>query len=227
MVRLLIFSSTANPLANKPQSLRIVPTKQHLTSTAPLTSAPSAPGVHDTLRARVDPIPSAASTNSNNANLQSSHPLEQRLSSWRATQDALHAETLRRQFGIAAPVRRAMELDIVRKGEWRPAVLGMGLGGKAGVHEDVLSGRDTEIGWEDVFGGKFELFEMVVMEGEANVVVQLARSSARCRAFTARWRRDSGWAHKRCTGRREWQLRCRACTVLLLGIKQYNPYTNT
>ena len=51
-----------------------------------------------------------------------------------------------------------MELSIVRAGEWRPMCLGgyggMGMGGMGGVHADILSGRDTEIGWEDVFTGE-------------------------------------------------------------------------
>ena len=59
-------------------------------------------------------------------------------------------EMLRRQFGIAEPIRRGMEVKIATAGEWRPAVLG----GASGVHKDILQGRDTEIGWEDVFTGK-------------------------------------------------------------------------
>ena len=64
-------------------------------------------------------------------------------------------EMLRRQFGIAEPVRRGMELAIVRGGEWTPSCLG-GFGGGAfgGLHSDILSGRDCEIGWEDVFTGE-------------------------------------------------------------------------
>ena len=62
-------------------------------------------------------------------------------------------ETLRRQFGIAEPVKRGMELNIVRAGEWRPMCFGGG-GMVSGVHEDILSGRDAEIGWEDVFTGE-------------------------------------------------------------------------
>ena len=58
-------------------------------------------------------------------------------------------EMLRRQFGIAEPVRRGMELKIAGAGEWRPAALG----GSSGVHKDILQGRDCEIGWEDVFTG--------------------------------------------------------------------------
>jgi hypothetical protein len=62
-------------------------------------------------------------------------------------------EMLRRQFGIAEPVRRGMELKIASAGEWRPAALG----GSSGVHKDILEGRDCEIGWEDVFTGKLVL----------------------------------------------------------------------
>lgn len=62
-------------------------------------------------------------------------------------------ETLRRQFGIAEPVKRGMELSIVRAGEWRPSLLG-GYAGSGGVHADILMGRDCEMGWEDVFTGE-------------------------------------------------------------------------
>ena len=59
-------------------------------------------------------------------------------------------ESLRRTFGIAEPVRRAMEMKIVAAGEWRPACLG----GSAGVGMDVLKGADMgELGWEDIFTG--------------------------------------------------------------------------
>lgn len=58
-------------------------------------------------------------------------------------------EGLRRTYGIAEPVKRGMELQICRAGEWRPAALGK----SAAVSSDVLSGRDCEIGWEDVFKG--------------------------------------------------------------------------
>lgn len=42
-----------------------------------------------------------------------------------------------------------MELSIARQGEWRPMVLG----GSIGVHEDILSNRDCELDWEDVYRG--------------------------------------------------------------------------
>jgi proteasome maturation protein len=64
-------------------------------------------------------------------------------------------EGLRRAYGIAEPVRRGMELKIVRDGTFRPAVLGGVRGGN--VHEDILmlGGRDTEVQWEDIYQGMF------------------------------------------------------------------------
>lgn len=67
-------------------------------------------------------------------------------------------EGLRRAYGIAEPVRRGMELKIVRDGTFRPAVLGGVRGGN--VHEDILmlGGRDTEVQWEDIYQGMCFVF---------------------------------------------------------------------
>ncbi|KAI4094060.1 MAG: hypothetical protein LQ344_002506 [Seirophora lacunosa] len=134
-------------------SLRIAPSSAHPTSTTNLTSsspsnastngAPSAPGIHDTLRSS---LPSSTPPDSQPA---STHPLEARLAAWQATQDELKMTTLRRNFGIGEPIRRGMELKIAREGEWRP----MALGGSVGVSGDILAGRDTEVQWEDVYRG--------------------------------------------------------------------------
>lgn len=136
--------------------MRIVPQSTHATTTHPSLGAPSAPGIHDTLRSNLSlttPAPTKpSSTGEAPIQLQSTHPLEARLAHWRQTQDALKMSTLRRQFGLAEPVRRGMELSIVRAGEWRPLCLG-GMG-SAGLHADILSGRDAEIGWEDVYSGE-------------------------------------------------------------------------
>ncbi|UKZ47345.1 hypothetical protein TrVGV298_001563 [Trichoderma virens] len=110
-------------------SMRIVPASgapSTFNHTNHSSSAPSAPGIHDTLRHGA------------------------RLKSWEATQEAVRMETLRRTFGIAEPIRRGMELKIVRDGEWRPLALGAGL---PSVHEDILKGREDTITWDDVFTG--------------------------------------------------------------------------
>ncbi|KAE8443497.1 hypothetical protein EG329_001809 [Mollisiaceae sp. DMI_Dod_QoI] len=132
-------------------SMRIAPSSSHSTTHSHLAQhtlgAPSAPGVHDALRAGVGPT-----TSSTTSSLpDSSHPLESRLKAWEATQESLKMEGLRRTFGISEPIRRGMELKITREGEWRPAVIGGGL--ERGVHEDILRGTDCSIQWEDIFKG--------------------------------------------------------------------------
>lgn len=61
--------------------------------------------------------------------------------------------TLRTTYGLAEPVRRGMELKIVKDGEWRPLALQQAGGGLPSVHEDILKGREDMISWEDVFTG--------------------------------------------------------------------------
>jgi proteasome maturation protein len=149
------------------KSLRIVPADVKPSSFSHIGAkqkgAPSAPGLHDTLRHGIGPepvIPSEANIPANIASgvsvaaaVDSPHPLEARLKAWEATQENLRMESLRRTFGIAEPVRRGMELKIVRGSEWRPAVLGGGAGGLPSVHEDILRGRETDVTWEDVYSG--------------------------------------------------------------------------
>ncbi|QUC20188.1 uncharacterized protein UV8b_04429 [Ustilaginoidea virens] len=130
-------------------SMRIVPSHSNADSfahTSHTSSAPSAPGIHDTLRHGVGPSVYDAQA----SKPSSAHPLEARLKNWEATQEAVRMETLRRTFGIAEPVRRGMELKIVRDGEWRPLALGTSL---PSVHEDILRGKEDMITWEDVFAG--------------------------------------------------------------------------
>jgi proteasome maturation protein len=62
-------------------------------------------------------------------------------------------EMLRRTYGMAEPIRRGMELKIVRDGQWRPAALGGGAGAP-GLHEEILRGTDEMITWEDVYTGE-------------------------------------------------------------------------
>ncbi|KAI0131955.1 proteasome maturation factor [Xylariales sp. AK1849] len=130
-------------------SMRIVPAADTPSSFTHLKTAgaPSAPGLHDTLRYGVGPAPSHLVSSSTPS---SRHPLEARLRSWEATQEAVRMESLRKTFGMAEPIRRGMELKVVSDGEWRPVALG---GGVPSVSEDILRGREAVIEWEDVFTG--------------------------------------------------------------------------
>lgn len=149
------------PPANYPTTTTNTTTRQEIPINLPRPSkgAPSAPGLPDTLRNKITAqAPSGPPSATAETEIPASaHPLEARLAAWRQTQNAMKMESLRRAYGIAEPVRRGMEMKIVRDGTFRPAVLG---GAKAGnVHEDILTlgGRDTEVGWEDVFQGLFLL----------------------------------------------------------------------
>ncbi len=138
------------------QSLRIVPADSHASSfqhvAARTQGAPSAPGVHDTLRQGVGPSLEIPSSSAAVAAVESAHPLEARLKAWEGTQEGLRMEMLRRTYGIAEPVRRGMELKITGQGEWRPAALAAG-SAVPSVHEDILRGREASLDWEDVFTG--------------------------------------------------------------------------
>ncbi|KAI5298480.1 3'-5' DNA helicase [Ascosphaera pollenicola] len=146
--------SSAMPSAMLSASMRIVPTPNYSTTTsntarASATSqgAPSAPGIHDTLRANLTSQPPSSQKTA------SSHPLEARLTQWRETQETMKMTNLRRLYGLAEPIRRGMELKMVRDADFKPAVLGGGKG--PSLHEDILTlgGRDTECMWEDIFTG--------------------------------------------------------------------------
>lgn len=140
--------------------MRIVPAADHTTTFTHLpdglnTSAPSAPGLHDTLRHGLGP--DSAQRNQQADVPVSRHPLESRLKAWEATQEGVRMESLRKTFGMAEPIRRGMELKITRDGEWRPLALGGSRGAGptgANVHEDILRGREAFVDWDDVFTGE-------------------------------------------------------------------------
>ncbi|MCJ1312234.1 hypothetical protein MMC25_005908 [Agyrium rufum] len=155
-------------------SLRFIPSTPHASSTTNLTvrssttshtskpstsipTAPSAPGLPDILRSSISTP--HASHPSTPAALTSAHPLEARLANWRQTQENMKMSGLRRTFGMGEPIRRGMELKIVRGGEWRAGVLG----GTAGVGGEILEGREAECGWEDVYRG--ESFDFLLYYG--------------------------------------------------------------
>jgi len=82
-------------------------------------------------------------------------------------------ETLRRTFGMAEPIRRQMELKIVKEGEWKPMCLGGGV--RKGVHEEILRGTDCDIEWEDVFVQE-ESMPMVGFHEEVERKLKMDRS---------------------------------------------------
>ncbi|KAL9058087.1 MAG: hypothetical protein Q9162_001949 [Coniocarpon cinnabarinum] len=136
-------------------ALLLVPPKSHQSRnyTNPITSAPSAPGLPDTLRTRqpnLELFSAPSDLPSSSTSLQSTHPLEARLRHWNDTRHALQMQLLKRQYGVAAPLIRGMELLDVEVNEEALYWGGRKTGGS--VHGDVLRGCDWEVGgWEGVY----------------------------------------------------------------------------
>ncbi|PRT56350.1 Proteasome maturation factor UMP1 [Wickerhamiella sorbophila] len=79
--------------------------------------------------------------------LNDNHPLQQRLADWDDNQKGLQMEMLRRVYGAAEPIRRAMEQTIIEKSTFVPE----SVGGSSNLHLNILANRDATIGWEDVY----------------------------------------------------------------------------
>ncbi len=65
-------------------------------------------------------------------------------------------------FGAAAPIKRELELDIVKKTDFRPEILGNGAIPSPG--QDILLNRETTVEWEDIYGGKFDQWCILLFE---------------------------------------------------------------
>ncbi|RKF58718.1 Proteasome maturation factor UMP1 [Erysiphe neolycopersici] len=135
--------------------MSIIPSPDHPSkysdSNVNFASAHSAPIIQDLLQNGLGPTFTPLDSSKPSEPSVSNHPLEARLKKWEETQEALKMEGLRRTFGIAEPIRRGMELKIVREGSWKPACLGGGF--ERSLHEDILMGTDTGCQWEDIFKG--------------------------------------------------------------------------
>lgn len=112
---------------------------QEVRNTDFASNAPSAPGLVDSLRSQG---PVSISSRINNR-----HPIESRILNWEDNMNKNKMETHRRLFGIADPIKREMELSIVKQSEFKPKVLG----GSCNIHSDILQNKDTSIDWEDIY----------------------------------------------------------------------------
>lgn len=76
---------------------------------------------------------------------------------------------------MAEPVRRGMEMKIVRDSQWKPAVLGGNMHGS--IHEDILAlgGRETEVTWEDVYPGTYIKNEILCDNSKEELLTSVSR----------------------------------------------------
>lgn len=131
-------------------SLRLAPESSELSTVSSTKfgpSAPSAPGLQDTLRTNEGPLSIASKINNR-------HPLEARLANWEKNEIDTKMETYRRIFGAAEPIRRTMELQIVES-DFVPRAVGGDA--RNNIHRDILLGKDTSLDWEDIYTGRDEI----------------------------------------------------------------------
>lgn len=78
--------------------------------------------------------------------LSDRHPLEARLQNWEQTQRNRQLEQYRQIFGVAEPMKRVMELEIVERTDFNPL-------NQTSLHRDILLNKEASIDWEDVYPG--------------------------------------------------------------------------
>ncbi|CCF59844.1 hypothetical protein KAFR_0I00630 [Kazachstania africana CBS 2517] len=75
------------------------------------------------------------------------HPLESKLRNWEQTERGRQMEQYRQVFGIAEPMKRVMELNIVKSTEFNP----LNTSHHTSIHEDILLNKDNSVAWEDIY----------------------------------------------------------------------------
>ncbi|QLG74958.1 hypothetical protein HG535_0H02850 [Zygotorulaspora mrakii] len=76
--------------------------------------------------------------------LNDRHPLESRILNWESTERKRQLEQYRQIFGIAEPMRRVMELEMVDRTDFNPL-------NTSSLHHDILLNKDCSIDWEDIY----------------------------------------------------------------------------
>jgi proteasome maturation protein len=92
-----------------------------------------------------DSLRNGEPTRSISHDVNGNHPLQSRLEKWNETQLEFKLDGYGRTFGVAEPIRRTMELEIV-KNQLAPTVFGSN-----NIHRDILENKDTTVEWEDVY----------------------------------------------------------------------------
>ncbi|CEP61995.1 Ump1p LALA0_S04e05336g [Lachancea lanzarotensis] len=126
--------------------MSIVPNQNYHTNVSSLSGSQvasnAAPALPDTLRSQNG---GAAPLTSR---INGKHPLEAKLQNWDQTQRQRDLQNYRQVFGLAEPMKREMELAIVRNSDFAPLS-----SGTAGMHEDILLNREANVDWEDIYPG--------------------------------------------------------------------------
>lgn len=124
--------------------MNVVPTPDYKSSVSTdqkqETTSNALPTLPDTLRQQEGgAVPISSQLNDR-------HPLQSRLQNWEETQRNRQLEQYRQIFGIAEPMKRVMELEIVDRTDFNPL-------NQSSLHRDILLNKEASIDWEDVYPG--------------------------------------------------------------------------
>ncbi|WWC62784.1 uncharacterized protein I303_105381 [Kwoniella dejecticola CBS 10117] len=144
-------------------SLRLVPAAAQSSSDAHIVSAQATAhpvtGTHDTFR---HGLKSAAQTIAPG----NVHPLQTRLEKWSQTQQQLEQNMQSSTYGLAVPLRKAMEIKLVSENLHNPliessTITGVPLGGSSNLSLEILKGQDETLDAGDFMGGSNTLNEVL------------------------------------------------------------------
>ncbi|KAF9917782.1 hypothetical protein BX616_011316 [Lobosporangium transversale] len=117
-------------------SLRLAPSSKPTTAgSASVFDTSNSYGLHDTMRFGMRQIASEVTAK---------HPLENRLAEWENTQEDLKMSLARNMYGMHAPIKMAMERQLVIKARG-PSMLPQ----RSNLGLDILMGKDETIDFED------------------------------------------------------------------------------
>ncbi|KAJ1561764.1 hypothetical protein HK405_002927 [Cladochytrium tenue] len=148
-------------------SLRFVPSSapdaaSAASATAVAVGTGSAYAVHDALR--------AGGPRAVRADVIQGHPLESHLQKWDATQDSFKLASVRQTQGAHMPIRILMERELVGQRMRIPALK------RTPFAEDILSGRDMNIEFEDFLGDMDSTVHRVDVHGAMEVKMGMSRN---------------------------------------------------
>ncbi|KAK8858732.1 hypothetical protein IAR55_002961 [Kwoniella newhampshirensis] len=148
-------------------SLRLVPASAQTSNDAHIVStqatAHSISGTHDAFR---HGLKSAAQT----VSAETASPLQARLEKWATTQQQLQQNMQRNTFGLAVPLRQAMELKLVSESLHNPLLdssssSGIPLGGSHNLSLEILQGKDESLEENEFMGGDKSMAEVLDVNG--------------------------------------------------------------
>ncbi|OXC66759.1 hypothetical protein AYX13_04629 [Cryptococcus neoformans] len=148
-------------------SFRVVPptaqtsTDPHVVSTQATVHPVS--GTHDTFRHGLKSAAQSVAAGTTN-------PLQARLEKWSQTQTQLQQNIQRSTFGLAIPMKQAMEIKLVSESLHNPlleqsTLSGLPIGGSHNLALEVLQGRDESLDANEFMGGSQSMAEVLDVNG--------------------------------------------------------------